>query len=83
MGCINNIKIQDKKYSTSVITSNQLISKKKENENRKYSQPLNEPIFSKRQFEDIPQAHITQTIDDLIENNPLPFVKIRRKKKSF
>ena len=81
MGCINNIKIQDKKF-TSIVKSNQLLLNET-NENRKYSQPLNEQIFSKRNFENIPHKHMSQNIDDLIENNPLPFVKIKRKKKSF
>ena len=45
-----------------------------------YSHPLNEYIFSKRDIEDISRTVISQSIDDLIENNPLPFVKIKRKK---
>ena len=80
MGCINNIRIKDKKF-TSIITSNQL--QNEANEKMKLSQPLNKQIFLNRHFEDIPQTHISQNIDDLIENNPLPFVKIKKKKNSM
>ena len=76
MGCINNVKIKDKKC-TYIVRSNQL--KKEVIERRKYSHPINEHIFSKRDIEDISRTVISQSIDDLIENNPLPFVKIKRK----
>ena len=68
MGCIQGIKIHGR---TSVIISNQLNNEI--NEKRK-SQALTEHIYSKRH-----QINISQTINDLIENNPLPFVKIKRK----
>ena len=77
MGCISNIKIKDKRC-TCIITSNQI--KKEVIEKRKYSHPLNEYILSKRDNEDISRTVISQSIDDIIENNPLPFVKIKRKK---
>ena len=79
MGCIQNVKIHDKKF-TSVITSNQLNNDV--NEKRK-AQPKTEHIYSNKRFsnfEDIPQTNIYQSSEDLIENNPLPFVKIKRKK---
>ena len=76
MGCINNIKIKDKKCAC-IITSNQI--KKGIIEKRKYSHPLNNHIFSKRDIEDNSRTVISQSIDDLIENNPLPFVKIKKK----
>ena len=77
MGCMYNIKIQDQKY-TSIIVSNQLIHEVKEK--RKYSQPLNQHIFSKKHFEENPNENISQTAKNIIENNPLPFVKIKRKR---
>ena len=78
MGCIHNIKTHDKKF-ISVITSNKL----KNEGNEKRSQMTSEHIYSKKQilnFEDTPQTNIYQNLDDLIENNPLPFVKIKRNK---
>ena len=77
MGCMYNIKIRDKKYS-SIILSNQLNNEVKEK--RKYSQPLNQHIYSRKHFEEIPQSNISQTAENIIENNPLPFVKIKRKR---
>ena len=79
MGCIHNIKAHDKKY-TSVITSNKF--KNEVNEKRR-SQMTTEHIYSKKRilnFEDAPQTNIYQNLEDLIENNPLPFVKIKRNK---
>ena len=77
MGCMYNIKIKDKKY-TSIIISNQL--NHEVNEKRKYSHPLNEHIYSKKHFEELPQTNFTQSVENIIENNPLPFVKIKRKR---
>ena len=76
MGCINNIKINDKKF-TSVIISNQITNEVNE---KRRSHPLTEHIYSKRKIEYIPKTHISQSLEDLIENNPLPFVKIKRNK---
>ena len=81
MGCIHNIKIHDKKF-TSVITSNKMNNEV----NERRSQMTIEHIYSKKQilnFEDIPQTNIYQNLEDLIENNPLPFVKIKRNKKNL
>ena len=79
MGCINNIKIKDKKY-TPLIVSNKCPNDV--SEKRKYSHQLKENIYSKRNFEDTSKANISQTksIAYLIENNPLEFVKIKPKK---
>ena len=79
MGCINNIKIKDKKY-TSVITISPLIHDIKE---KRMSQPLNQHIYSKKIIEDNSQTVISQGKEDIIENNPLPFVKIKPKRKSY
>ena len=72
-----NIKIQDQKY-TSMIISNKLIHEVEEK--RKYSQPLNQYIFSRKHFEVNSNENISQTAENIIENNPLPFVKIKRKR---
>ena len=77
MGCINNLKIRDASI-TSVIVSNKLV--KEEKEKRKYSQPLNQQKYSKNHFNETKQTILSQDVEDLIENNPLPFVKIKRKK---
>ncbi len=78
MGCINNIKIRDTNI-TSVIVSKQLPKEIKEK--RKYSNPLNQHINSKTQYNEKRQTIISKNIEELIENNPLPFVKIKQKKK--
>ena len=81
MGCIHNVKIHDKKF-TSVITSNKMNNEV----NERKSQMTIEHIYSKKQilnFEDTPQTNIYQNLEDLIENNPLPFVKIKRSKKNL
>ena len=77
MGCINNIKIRDTSI-TSVIVSNKLPKEAKEK--RKYSQSLNHYNNSKNQNNETRQTNISQNIEEFIENNPLPFVKIIRKK---
>ena len=75
MGCINNIKIKDSKFTT-VITSNQLLKNEK-----RISDATSDQIYSKKQNENsFPQTNISKNIDMLIANNPLPFVKIIRRK---
>ena len=73
MGCINNIRIGDKKK---IIKSNQIIN----NETKKrISHEINEKTYIKKSFED-PVTSVSQNVDSMIENNPLPFVKIKIKK---
>ena len=69
MGCIN------KSYMTT-IRANKLNKEK-----RKFSEVTSIQIYSKKLYKDnFPQKNSSQNIDCLIENNPLPFVKIKRKK---
>ena len=75
MGCIHNTKTPDKKF-TSVIVSNQLVNEN--NGKRNYSQPFTEQIYSKKHYEDMHQTN-SSYIEELIEKNPLPFVKIKLK----
>ena len=78
MGCINCISTQDGKYTTAVITSNLTLET---NEKRKFSKLSHDNLDKKKLFEEKKQSVVTQNIEELIENNPLPFVKIRRKSK--
>ncbi len=76
MGCINCINIKDGKYTT-IVATNQL--NYETNESRKDYKRSIENIYKKRLFEEKKQTIVTQNIEDFIENNPLPFVKIKRK----
>ena len=76
MGCINYINIKDGKYTT-IVATNQLNNET--NESRKDYKCSIENIYKKRLFEEKKQTIVTQNIEDFIENNPLPFVKIKRK----
>ena len=78
MGCINCISTKDGKYTTAVITSNLTLET---NEKRKFSKLFHDNLDKKKLFEEKKQSVVTQNIEELIENNPLPFVKIRRKSK--
>ena len=78
MGCINCISTKDGKYTTAVITSNLTLET---NEKRKFSKLSHDNLDKKKLFEEKKQSVVTQNIEELIENNPLPFVKIRRKSK--
>ena len=73
MGCINNIRIGDKKK---IIKSNQMINNEKK---KRESHAISEKIYLKKSYED-PVTSVSQNIDCMIENNPLPFVKIKIKK---
>ena len=73
MGCINNIKIGDKK---NIIKSNQMINKEK---GKKVYHSISEKIYIKKSYEE-PVTSISQNVESMIENNPLPFVKIKIKK---
>ena len=80
MGCIGSSKLKDRKY-TYIIVSNNLNNKT--NDISKYSsQCRNEIIYSKRISEDYPLTNISQNDEDLIEN-PLPFVRTKRKKNNI
>ena len=73
MGCINNIRIGDKK---NIIKSKQIVNNEK---SKKLSHAISEKIYTKKLSEDNPLTNISQNIEDMIENNPLPFVKIKLK----
>ena len=73
MGCINNIRIGDKK---NIIKSKQIVNNEK---SKKLSHAISEKIYTKKLYEDNPLTNISQNIEDMIENNPLPFVKIKLK----
>ena len=73
MGCINIIRIRDKKK---IIKSNQMI---KNEEKKKPSHAMSEKLYIKKFFED-PVTTVAQNVESMIENNPLPFVKIKIKK---
>ena len=74
MGCINNIRIRDKKNI--IIKSNQMIKNK---EKKKLSHSTSEKLNIKKFFDD-PVTIVSQNVESMIENNPLPFVKIKIKK---
>ena len=73
MGCINNIRIRDKKK---IIKSNQMIKNEKK---QKPSRAMSDKLYIKKFFED-PVTTVSQNVESMIENNPLPFVKIKIKK---
>ena len=73
MGCINNIRIGDKKH---IIKSNKMNNIEKM---KRASHAISEKIYIKKSYED-PVTSVSQNIDNMIENNPLPFVKIKIKK---
>ena len=75
MGCINNIKIGDKK---NIIKSNQIINNEKGNT---VYHAISEKIYIKKSYEE-PVTSVSQNVESMIENNPLPFVKIKIKKKN-
>ncbi len=77
MGCINCINTKDKKYTTIVYNNQLMLETNEKNQSRN---SLND-LYGKRLFEEKKQSIVTQNIEDLIENNPLPFVKIKRKSK--
>ena len=76
MGCINCISTKDGKYTTVVITNNLTLET---NEKRKLSKLSIDNLDKKKLFEEKKHSVVTQNIEELIENNPLPFVKIKRK----
>ena len=73
MGCINNIRLGEKK---NIIKSNQMINNEKK---KRASHAISEKIYIKKSYED-PVTSVSQNVDSMIENNPLPFVKIKIKK---
>ena len=77
MGCINNIKIRDKKYP-SVIVSNRMLKDLNNSRNTEYQ---SEKIYSKKKLSQF--SNLSQKDEDFMDNNPLPFVKIKRKQKLY
>ena len=78
MGCINNIKIKQRKYPYIMMTKTNL--RLVELNNSKNTEIHSEKIYTKKdltQFQDIPPKND----DNWLDYNPLPFVKIKRKKK--
>ena len=74
MGCINNKRNIEKRY---IIKANQMINI----ENRKKSSLATcEQIYSKKINEKNNLTNLFQSEKNMIENNPLPFVKIKMKK---
>ena len=74
MGCINNKNIIEKKC---IIKSKQMA----DNEKRKrLSHVISEHIYTKKLYEDNHLTNTSPNIENMIENNPLPFVKIIKKK---
>ena len=74
MGCINNIRIGDKK---NIIKSKQINDNGKR---KRLSHAISEQIYMKKYYEDNPLTNISYNLESMIENNPLPFVKIKVKK---
>ncbi len=81
MGCMTTSKLKDKKC-TYIIVSNNISNKTNDISKYSSSQCRNEKIYSKRISEDYPLTNISQKDEDFIEN-PLPFVKIKRKKNNI
>ena len=74
MGCIGNKRNIDKKY---IIKPNQMTNI----ENRKKSSLATcEQVYSKKLYEENNMTNLLQNVESMIENNPLPFVKIKMKK---
>ena len=74
MGCINNVGIKDKKY---IIKSNQITNNEKK---KKPSLETCGKIYSKKLYEEKHFTNTSPNVENMIENNPLPFVKIKMKK---
>ena len=74
MGCINNKSIRNQQC---IIKSKEIV----DNEKRKRSSHIiSENISTKKLYEDNHLTYISPNIESMIENNPLPFVKIKVKK---
>ena len=74
MGCINNKRNIEKRY---IIKPNQMTNI----ENRKKSSlATSEQVYSKKLYEENNMTNLLQNVESMIENNPLPFVKIKMKK---
>ena len=74
MGCIGNKRNIDKKY---IIKPNQMTNI----ENRKKSSLATcEQVYSKKSCGKSDLTDISRNVEIMIENNPLPFVKIKMKK---
>ncbi len=74
MGCINNVKIRDKKY---IIKSNPMTNYETR---KKLSLVTCEQIYAKKVYDENHLTNFSQNVESMIENNPLPFVKIKIKK---
>ena len=76
MGCLCKL---NNKILINVITSNKNLSKFYEKDDESKADQIN--TFQQNNNEDINcQTNISQNIEHLIENNPIPFVKIKKKK---
>ena len=76
MGCLCKL---NHKTQINVITSNKNLSKFYEKDDESKADQIN--TFQQNNNEDINcQTSISQNIEHLIENNPIPFVKIKKKK---
>jgi len=78
MGCINNCKIKYKKC-TNIIVTNKRAKESNENENIQICQQTNEQIYTFKKIESFSEDNLFQDPDELVNNNPLPFVKIKKK----
>ena len=77
MGCIPG---KQQKLQIQVIKSNKILSNI--NENNNIDEKENIFIYKQKNNEDFnKQTSISQNVQSMIDNNPLPFVKIKKKTK--
>ena len=77
MGCIPG---KQQKLQIQVIKSNEILSNI--NENNNIDEKENICIYKQKNNEDFnKQTSISQNVQSMIDNNPLPFVKIKKKTK--
>ena len=74
MGCISNKRNIDKKYIIKSSQMTNIVNRKKS------SLATCEQIYSKKLYEKNKFTNISQNVENMIENNPLPFVKIKMNK---
>ena len=76
MGCINRM---NPKTQINVITSNNMIQDMNKEKILKKEEQIQ--IYHNKNSEEVNrQTNISQKIESIIDNNPLPFVKIKKKK---
>ena len=76
MGCIDSSMLKDKNM-TDIIVSNKSIEEIEEKKD--YFKTKNIHLYSTKKNLYFPKINTPQDIEELIDNNPLPFVKIKRK----